>query len=139
MAQRTFWIVVNTDPDSKEITVVPTLARVAAGDKITWELYTGDLIHNQKNPAAGALLLVFPEGKPMKMRLPTRSGNGNGKVVQVVEMASPPPKRSGQPTAPTCVGGTVGDYYGIFHYKVMATIDGVVYADVACSTMEVGK
>jgi hypothetical protein len=134
MARRTFWIVVNTG--TKEITVVPTLARVEKDDVITWELYTGDLIQGQPKQSAGALLLVFPEGKPMKMRLP---GRGKGKLVSAVEIPSPPRRDGGQGPTPATATGTVGDYYGIFHYKVMASIDGVVYADVACSTMEVGK
>ena len=99
---------------TQEISAVPSAARVSRNQPITWQLFTAEADRLISSP--GSFLLVFPDGQPVD-ELEIRGASTERVMARVVEDAP----------------------YGIFHYAVIASIDGRIYADVTCNSVGVGK
>lgn len=99
-------------PDLETLSVIPMTARIKAGTPIEWAVWVvGE--DGVPRPRRGTWLLAFRDVKAV----------GHNQV------------RSGARGDQAATAGEPGRY----HYKVMVTVGGRIYADVGCPSMEIKR
>lgn len=110
-----------------QLTVDPTAARVLHGDTVSWTaaVFGAD---GKAVPGPTSILVVFSDGRPLGEEV--KIDDGRTVPVGRVEIRS----KDGATGKKRVIALS-----GLFHYRVIVSTPGQIFADVGCPSITVGK